>query len=195
SSASLMLEGLSEVAIGQPAFLAYRQFLVEELLQPELVAYVTWELSRHLGPLTDRALTHDRDTQCFDAISRLMPYPTVIPFMEELDFHRGWEEAELVFREVSEATINFMSQRGVTLPATDGHFELKLPTTNQLDAFYSEVGTNTKVQGKPTFMDKYLSTLSNIRSKEIFSILQVEEPSTSYPLPPLYGRHAQASFQ
>ncbi|KAL1426719.1 hypothetical protein MTO96_003315 [Rhipicephalus appendiculatus] len=197
SSASLMLEGLSEVAIG-PAGLSSLPAIPGRRATSAGAGGL-----RHLGAVATPGSSHrqgvsSRMTETPSAsmaISRLMPYPTVIPFMEELDFHRGWEEAELVFREVSEATINFMSQRGVTLPATDGHFELKLPTTNQLDAFYSEVGTNTKVQGKPTFMDKYLSTLSNIRSKEIFSILQVEEPSTSYPLPPLYGRHAQASFQ
>ncbi|KAH7978392.1 hypothetical protein HPB49_005442 [Dermacentor silvarum] len=164
SSAPLTLEELSEVAVGHPSFLAYRKFLSEELESPQVAAYVCWELARHLGPLTDKQLSRGiAETKCLEAISRLMPYPTVMPYMEELDSDRGWEEAEMIFRDVSEVMVNFMSQRGVTLPST-------------------ELEDDPKVQAEPTFMDKYLSALSKIRSKEIFSVVNMEEPSTSYPV-------------
>ncbi|XP_065303953.1 endothelin-converting enzyme 2-like [Dermacentor albipictus] len=194
SSAPLTLQGLSEVAVGHPSFLAYRRFLAEEVGHSQAAAYVSWELARQLGPLTDRQLSRGiSETKCFEAISRLMPYPTVMPYMEELDYSRGWEEAEMIFKDVSEAMISFMSQRGVTLPAIDASFELKLPTTGQLDAFYSELGEDQRMQEEPTFVDKYLSALSQIRSKELFSVVHMEEPSTSYPLPPLLGRQAQVT--
>ncbi|KAK8774530.1 hypothetical protein V5799_010940 [Amblyomma americanum] len=118
-SSPLTLNNLSEAAVGHPAMLAYQDFLFVEVESSDLAAYITWELVRCLGPLADQRLSYGTaEASCFEAVYRLMPYPSVLPYMEELDSYSGWEEAELIFRDVSEAMVSFMKKQGIRLRTT-----------------------------------------------------------------------------
>ncbi|KAL1420379.1 hypothetical protein MTO96_024211 [Rhipicephalus appendiculatus] len=129
---------IRETAVGHPAMLAYKDFLQTRVPAPELADYVTWEVVRQLGPLADQRLSYGAvEGKCFDAVYHLMPYPSVLPYMEQLDSAKGWEEAELVFRDVTESLIRFMKRRGFELPFPNSSFVLDLPNANQLDAFYA----------------------------------------------------------
>ncbi|KAK8765725.1 hypothetical protein V5799_031666 [Amblyomma americanum] len=118
-SSSKRLNNLGEVAVGHPAVLAYQDFLLFEIEASDLAAYITWELVRSLGPLADQRLSYGTsEASCFEAVYRLMPYPSVLPYMEKLDSYSGWEEAELIFRDVSEAMVSFMKKQGIRLRTT-----------------------------------------------------------------------------
>ncbi|KAL3227532.1 hypothetical protein MRX96_004229 [Rhipicephalus microplus] len=175
---------IRETAVGHPAVLAYKDFLETRVPAPELADYVTWEVVRQLGPLADQQLSYGTvEGKCFDAVYHLMPYPSVLPYMEQLDSAKGWEEAELVFRDVTESLFRFMKRRGFELPFPNSSFVLDLPTAGQLDAFYGELSLHELPQQRQPFLERYLSTLSRVRSKEIFSIAH-GDTSFTYPMPP-----------
>ncbi|XP_077497757.1 uncharacterized protein LOC144108384 [Amblyomma americanum] len=195
-SSPLTLNNLSEAAVGHPAMLAYQDFLFVEVESSDLAAYITWELVRCLGPLADQRLSYGTaEASCFEAVYRLMPYPSVLPYMEELDSYSGWEEAELIFRDVSEAMVSFMKKQGIRLQTTEASFRLRLPTATQLDTFYEELqvedddetSEQADVEERP-FLHAYLASLSQIRSKELFSIVQAD---AFYPVPPPTSRQVQ----
>ncbi|XP_077544759.1 uncharacterized protein LOC144157917 [Haemaphysalis longicornis] len=187
----LALNAVNEVAIGSPAMLAYRGFLEAHMEPRDLAAYVTWELVRHLGPLADQKLSHgSSEDACFEALYRLMPYPTVLPYMEQLDFPRGWEEADLVFRDVIEALSNFLKNRGMEIASRNSTTSLGLPTAGELDAFYEDVQVEGHSDERP-FLHAYLSALSQIRSKELASITHNNAPH--FPFPPPWATRAQAT--
>ncbi|XP_077497750.1 uncharacterized protein LOC144108375 [Amblyomma americanum] len=195
------LNNLGEVAVGHPAVLAYQDFLLFEIEASDLAAYITWELVRSLGPLADQRLSYGTsEASCFEAVYRLMPYPSVLPYMEELDSYSGWEEAELIFRDVSEAMVSFMKKRGIRLRTTDASFRLLLPTATQLDTFYAELQVHEEEteedaeEEKRPFLHAYLASLSQIRSKELFSIAHADADADAfYPVPPPRGGHAQVT--
>ncbi|XP_075728852.1 uncharacterized protein LOC142771259 [Rhipicephalus microplus] len=173
--------------------LAYKDFLETRVPAPELADYVTWEVVRQLGPLADQQLSYGTvEGKCFDAVYHLMPYPSVLPYMEQLDSAKGWEEAELVFRDVTESLFRFMKRRGFELPFPNTSFILDLPTAGQLDAFYGELSLHELPQQRQPFLEKYLSMLSRVRSKEIFSIAH-GDTSFTYPMPPPPTGKAQVS--
>ncbi|XP_037529824.2 uncharacterized protein LOC119407058 [Rhipicephalus sanguineus] len=184
---------IRETAVGHPATLAYKDFLQTRVPATELADYVTWEVVRQLGPLADQQLSHGSvEGKCFDAVYHLMPYPSVLPYMEQLDSTKGWEEAELVFRDVTESLIRFMKRRGFELPFPNSSFVLDLPTASQLDAFYGELSLHETPQQEQPFLERYLSILSRVRSKEIFSIAHGDTAFT-YPMPPPPTGKAQVS--
>ncbi|XP_077497532.1 uncharacterized protein LOC144108127 [Amblyomma americanum] len=190
SSPSSPLDNLVEVAVGHPAMLAYYDFLLGRVPAPDLAAYVTWETVRQLGPLADLKLSHGTASRsCFEAVYRLMPYPSVLPYLEELDSSRGWEEAELVFRDVAEALIGFMKRRGIAIWSHNTSFSLGLPTGRQLDALYGELQVEEASTQRP-FLDMYVATLAHVRSKEVFAIAQGEP---HYVLPPPQTRKVQVT--
>ncbi|XP_077497762.1 uncharacterized protein LOC144108389 [Amblyomma americanum] len=199
-SSPLTLNNLSEAAVGHPAMLAYQDFLFVEVESSDLAAYITWELVRCLGPLADQRLSYGTsEASCFEAVYRLMPYPSVLPYMEELDSYSGWEEAELIFRDVSEAMVGFMKKQGIRLRTTEASFRLRLPTATQLDTFYEELQVEdddetsgqADVEERP-FLHAYLASLSQIRSKELFSIVQAD---AFYPVPPPRSRQVQLNLR
>lgn len=185
------LKKIEYVAVGHPAVLSYFDFLEDRMVPEYVASYITWEVVRQLGPLADQRLSYGTsESTCFGAIYTLMPYPTVLPYMEELDFSRGWEEAELVYRDVSEDLFNFVKKRGVVLPAMNASFSLDMPTREQLDAFYSELALEDIAIDQP-FLYVYIAAMSQIRSKELSSITDNE--ATYYPLPPARGQQVQVS--
>ncbi|XP_050030873.2 uncharacterized protein [Dermacentor andersoni] len=184
---------IRETAVGHPAMLAYKDFLETRMSAPELSGYVTWEVVRQLGPLADQKLSHGTvDGKCFDAIYHLMPYPSVLPYLEQLDSSKGWEEADLVYRDVTETLIRFMRRRGFELPYSNASFSLDLPKGSKLDAFYGELPLHESSLKQQPFLETYLATLSRIRSKEIFSIAH-GDTVFSYPMPPPQSGKAQVS--
>ncbi|XP_049513080.1 uncharacterized protein LOC119465775 [Dermacentor silvarum] len=119
---------IRETAVGHPAMLAYKDFLEARMAASELSGYVTWEVVRQLGPLADQKLSHGTvEGKCFDAVYHLMPYPSVLPYLKQLDSSKGWEEADLVYRDVTETLIRFMRRRGFELPHSNVSFILDLP--------------------------------------------------------------------
>lgn len=184
---------IRETAVGHPAMLAYKDFLEARMAASELSGYVTWEVVRQLGPLADQKLSHGTvEGKCFDAVYHLMPYPSVLPYLKQLDSSKGWEEADLVYRDVTETLIRFMRRRGFELPHSNVSFILDLPKGNQLDAFYGELPLHETSQQQQPFLETYLATLSRIRSKEIFSIAHGDTVFT-YPMPPPQSGKAQVS--
>ncbi|XP_077497758.1 uncharacterized protein LOC144108385 [Amblyomma americanum] len=180
--------------------LAYQDFLFVEVESSDLAAYITWELVRCLGPLADQRLSYGTaEASCFEAVYRLMPYPSVLPYMEDLDSYSSWEEAELIFRDVSEAMVSFMKKQGIRLRTTEASFRLRLPTATQLDTFYEELqvedddetSEQADVEERP-FLHAYLASLSQIRSKELFSIVQAD---AFYPVPPPRSRQVQLNLR
>ncbi|XP_065303412.2 neprilysin-1-like isoform X3 [Dermacentor albipictus] len=193
TTASPEADVIRETAVGHPAMLAYKDFLETRMAAPELSGYVTWEVVRQLGPLADQKLSHGTvEGQCFDAVYHLMPYPSVLPYLEQLDSSKGWEEADLVYRDVTETLIRFMRRRGFELPHSNVSFSLDLPKGGQLDAFYGELPLLESSLKQQPFLETYLATLSGIRSKEIFSITH-GDTVFSYPMPPPQSGKAQVS--
>ncbi|XP_049513851.1 uncharacterized protein LOC119431515 [Dermacentor silvarum] len=115
---SLAINNFSEVAVGHPAVLGYQDVLMYDLPPSGVTAYVTWELVRQLVPLTDQKFSQSTaEATCFEAVYRLMPYPSLMPGIEALDSYKGWLEAELIFKDVAEALVNFMNVHGVAVRA------------------------------------------------------------------------------
>nr|XP_054924766.1 uncharacterized protein LOC126527523 [Dermacentor andersoni] len=180
---SLAINNFSEVAVGHPAVLGYQDFLLYDLPPSDATGYVTWELVRQLLPLADQKFSHSTgEATCFDAVYRLMPYPSVMPGMEALDSYKGWQEAELTFRDVAEALVSFMKKQGVAVRAQAAIFTMPLPTTRDLDAFYGDLRVNEDY-GQRSFLDDYLAACSQIRSKELLSVVYGDS-GTFYPSPP-----------
>ncbi|XP_037561548.1 uncharacterized protein LOC119440735 [Dermacentor silvarum] len=180
---SLAINNISEVAVGHPAVLGYLDFLTYDLPPSGATAYVTWELVRQLVPLADQKFSQSTaEATCFEAVFRLMPYPSVIPGMEALDLFNGWREAEVTFRGVAEALVSFMKVHGVAVRAQAATFTLPLPTTRDLDAFYDDLRVSEDYRER-SFLEDYLIALSQIRSKELLSVAYGDSVSY-YPPPP-----------
>ncbi|XP_049513852.1 uncharacterized protein LOC119431199 [Dermacentor silvarum] len=180
---SLAINNFSEVAVGHPAVLGYQDFLMYDLPPSGVTAYVTWELVRQLVPLADQKFSQSTaEATCFEAVYRLMPYPILMPGIEALDSYKGWLEAELIFRDVAEALVNFMNVHGVAVRAQTATFTLPLPTARDLDAFYDDLRVSEDY-GQRSFLESYLTALSQIRKKELLSVAYGDSVSY-YPLPP-----------
>ncbi|KAL1421694.1 hypothetical protein MTO96_004078 [Rhipicephalus appendiculatus] len=183
---SLTAYNLSEVAVGHPLTLGYQDFLMYDVPPHNVTDYVTWELVRQLGPLADpRFSTSTAEATCFDIVYRLMPYPTMMPGMQALESYKGWEEAELTFRDVAEALVSFMKMHGYGLKFleyTDAKFTLALPTTRDLDNFYEDLRV-TEDDRQHSFLETYLTALNHIRSKELHSVFYGGS-GYFYPVPP-----------
>ncbi|KAH6921712.1 hypothetical protein HPB50_004227 [Hyalomma asiaticum] len=180
---SMAVNNFSKVAVGHPAFLRYQEFLIHKLRPTSVTGYVAWELARQLGPLADQMFsTSTAEDTCFEAVYRLMPYPSVMPAMLALDSYKGWQEAELTFRDVAEALVKFMKMHGVTVHSENATFTLPHPRTSDLDAFYGDLRVSEE-DGHHSFLDAYLIALSQIRSKELLSVVYGDN-GTLYPTPP-----------
>ncbi|CAN8025260.1 unnamed protein product, partial [Ixodes persulcatus] len=105
---------VTEAAVGNPSMLAFQDSLGTRMSYRNLGLYITWEVVRHLGPLADKRLYSSNPSgTCFETVHKLMPYPTLLPYLlETLDQERSRDEAELVLKDVSDAFAALKEGRG-----------------------------------------------------------------------------------